>query len=88
MSASSASLAETAATTDHLTALPPGLALLYGGNRLARVPDEIAAAFRPGDHLVVVPTDGTVLHIPAAQHALVTAAVARAQAAFAALRTP
>ncbi|MCC6628561.1 MAG: aldehyde dehydrogenase family protein [Chloroflexi bacterium] len=69
-----------------VTALPAGLALLYGGDKLARVPDEVAAAFQPGDHLLVVPTDGTVLHIPAAQHRLVAAAVDRAQTAFVALR--
>lgn len=74
------------AAGDELTSLPPGMALLWGGNRLARVPDEIAAAFRPGDRLAVVQTDGAVLHIPAAQHALVAEAVARAQAAVVALR--
>jgi glutamate-5-semialdehyde dehydrogenase len=84
MNAASTGLA--GATTTTLTALPPGLTLLYGGNKLARVPDEVAAAFKPGDHLVVVPTDGAVLHIPAAQHALVAQALARAEAAFVALR--
>jgi glutamate-5-semialdehyde dehydrogenase len=69
-----------------ITAVPPGLALLYGGDQLARVPDDVAAAFQPGDQLLVVPTDGTVLHIPAAQHRLVAAAIERAQAAFVALR--
>src|SRR3712207_5201775 len=76
-----------AAPGGELTALPPGMTLLWGGNRLARVPDEIVAAFRPGDRLVVVQTDGTVLHIPAAQHALVAEAVERARAAFVALRS-
>ncbi|MGE3535958.1 MAG: aldehyde dehydrogenase family protein [Candidatus Tectimicrobiota bacterium] len=60
--------------------------LPYGGNKCTRVPEAVAAAFRPGDHLVVVQTDGTVLHIPAAQQALVAAAVARAREAFVALR--
>lgn len=73
-------------TTDVLTALAPGMPLLYGGNKFTRVPESVAVAFRPGDHLVVVQTDGAVLHIPAAQQALVAAAVARAQAAFVALR--
>lgn len=74
------------AAVDTLTGLEPGMLLPYGGNKYTRVPDEIAARFQPGDHLVVVQTDGTVLHIPAAQQALVTAAVARAQEAFVALR--
>lgn len=78
-----------AASTEPLlvTQLTPGMPLLFGGNRLTRVPAEVASAFRPGDHLVVVQTDGAVLHIPAAQQALVAAAVAEAQAAFAALRS-
>jgi glutamate-5-semialdehyde dehydrogenase len=66
MNAASTSLTESAAASDVLTTLPPGLTLPYGGNRLARVPDAVAAAFRPGDHLVVVQTTGDVLHIPAA----------------------
>ena len=56
-----------ATTAEALTALPPGMLLPYGGNKWSRVPDEVAAAFRPGDHLVVLQTDGAVLHIPSAQ---------------------
>lgn len=72
---------------DLLTALSPGMLLPYGGNRWTRVPEDIAAAFQPGDHLIVVQTDGAVLHIPAAQYALVSRAVEQAQAAFTALQS-
>lgn len=73
-------------TADMLTALSPGMLVPYGGNKYTRVPDAIAAAFQAGDHLVVVQTDGSVLHIPEAQQTLVAEAVAHARAAFVALR--
>lgn len=76
-----------AVAVDTLTGLTPGMLLPYGGNKCTRVPDEVAARFQPGDHLIVVQSDGTVLHVPAAQQALVAAAVARAEEAFVALRT-
>lgn len=72
---------------ERLTTVTPGMLIPYAGNRLTRVPEAIAAAFKAGDHLLVVPTDGTVLHVPASQQGLVTEAVGRAQAAFTALRS-
>jgi glutamate-5-semialdehyde dehydrogenase len=68
-----------------LESLPPGTQLLYGGNRLARVPDDVADAFRPGDRVTVVDADGAVLHVPAATYDAVDAAVRRAREAFARL---
>ncbi len=65
-----------------LTALTRGMQVLYGGNRLARVPDAIVAAFRPGDRLLVVDRTGEVLHVPQAAHLQATSAVERAHAAF------
>ncbi|MBM3225977.1 MAG: aldehyde dehydrogenase family protein [Candidatus Tectomicrobia bacterium] len=76
----------TTTTAEVLTTLSPGMLLPYGGNKYTRVPDEVAAAFQSGDHLVVVQTDGVVLHIPQAEQALVAKAVTRAQEAFGALR--
>jgi glutamate-5-semialdehyde dehydrogenase len=61
--------------------------VLYGGNRLTTVPDEVARAFQPGDRLVVVQTTGDVLHIARAIYEEVDAAVQRARAAFAILAT-
>ena len=49
------------------------------------VDSDLADAFRDGDHLVVVQTDGALLHIPSAEHARVSAAVTGARSAFNAL---
>jgi glutamate-5-semialdehyde dehydrogenase len=68
---------------DKLAALAPGQAIPFGGDRVAYVTPELAAAFRVGDRLVVVQETGDLLHIPAAEHAVATAAVDRGAAAFA-----
>ncbi len=73
-------------TSDRLTALAPGMAIVYGGDRVARVSDELAAAFRPGDRLVVVQSTGALLHVPAAEQRVADEAVAAATRAFASLR--
>jgi glutamate-5-semialdehyde dehydrogenase len=65
-----------------LTSLDPGTRLVYGGNRFAVVPDAIAAAFRPGDRLLVVQTTGEVLHVPQSEWQLAADAVERAHVAF------
>ncbi|MTV26739.1 aldehyde dehydrogenase family protein [Nitriliruptoraceae bacterium ZYF776] len=62
--------------------LTPGTPLLVGGDRVVRVSEELAAAFRPGDALLVVQEDGTVLHLPAAERAAARRAVDAAVAAF------
>jgi glutamate-5-semialdehyde dehydrogenase len=83
-------LAVMTATTPHqppdelLDRLEPGAAFVYAGNRVARVAPELAAAFRPGDR-VVVTDQGLLLHIPAADQAQAQLAVDQAAAAFAAL---
>ncbi|MET0274599.1 MAG: aldehyde dehydrogenase family protein, partial [Phenylobacterium sp.] len=64
-----------------LEALVPGQAIVFGGDRTAFVSPELAAAFRPGDRLLVA--EGALLHVPAAEHAIAEAAVGRAEAAFA-----
>ena len=68
-----------------LTALAPGQPIVYGGDRVTAVSAELAAAFQPGDRLVVVQSDGALLHIPAAEHALVDRAVGAAVQGFAQL---
>lgn len=67
---------------ESLDQLTPGMAIPYGGDRLARVPAELAARFVAGDRLVVVQDTGALLHIPAAQHLAAEAAVRRAHRAF------
>ena len=69
---------------EHLTA---GMPIVYGGNRVTSVPEALAAAFRPGDQLVVVQRTGDLLHIPAAEHRRVEEAVAAAATAFGQLRS-
>jgi glutamate-5-semialdehyde dehydrogenase len=65
-----------------LTRLEPGMAIVHGGDRVARVSAELAAAFRSGDRLVVVQGTGALLHVPAAEQAVADAAVGRAALAF------
>ncbi|MGA0605694.1 aldehyde dehydrogenase family protein [Phenylobacterium sp. VNQ135] len=64
-----------------LEALSPGQPIPFGGDRVAYVTPELAAAFKAGDRLLTA--DGALLHVPAAEHALVEAAVGRAATAFA-----
>ena len=72
---------------EQLTSLTAGMAIPFGGDRVTRVPEALAAAFQPGDRLIVVQETGELLHVPAATHALATAAVGRAVEAFAAMGT-
>ena len=71
--------------SEPLHALVAGERIVYGGDRVTYVGAELAAAFRPGDRLVVVHETGDLLHIPQAQHAVAGAAVGTAAAAFAAM---
>lgn len=66
-----------------LEALTVGQTIPFGGDRLAYVSPDLAAAFRPGDRLVVVQDTGDLLHVPAAEQAAAAAAVERASAAAA-----
>ncbi len=65
-----------------LARLEVGQAIPFGGDRIARVDEALAAAFRPGDRLVVVQETGSLLHIPADVHELVNQAVTGATSAF------
>ncbi len=77
-----ASAAGQAETRGRLTALSPGMAVPYGGDRLAFVSRELAAAFRTGDQLLVIQDSGALLHVPGEVQAVAHAAVGRAHAAF------
>ena len=74
-----------AARTGRLDALAPGQAIPFGGDRVAYVTPDLAAAFQPGDRLVVVQDTGDLLHIPAREATATAAAVTRASEAFAAM---
>lgn len=54
----------------------------YGGNRVTTVSAELAAAFAPGDSLIVVQDTGDLLHVPSAEQQIATGAVDRAVDAF------
>lgn len=68
-----------------LERLSAGQEILFGGNRVVRVPEALARAFAPGDQLRVVEGTGELLHIPAAEAAVARESVDRAAAAFAAM---
>jgi glutamate-5-semialdehyde dehydrogenase len=70
---------------EQLTALTPGMAIPFGGDRVTHVSEALAAAFEAGDRLIVVQESGELLHVPAAVHAVAADAVGRAAAAFAAM---
>jgi len=69
-----------------LDELKAGTPIPYGGDRLARVSEALAAAFRPGDRLIVVQETGDLLHVPADVHVQAAEAVGQAAAAFEALQ--
>ena len=68
-----------------LLTLTPGQIIPYGGDQAAVVDDAFALAFQAGDRLIVVQETGDLLRVPAATHALASAAVGRATEAFQAL---
>jgi glutamate-5-semialdehyde dehydrogenase len=65
-----------------LDRLHVGQLVPFGGDRVAVVEEQLAAAFQPGDRLVVVHDTGDLLHIPQAEHVGVRHAVDRAVEAF------
>lgn len=71
--------------TTRLSGLAAGQQIVFGGDRVAEVPADLAAAFRAGDRLIVDPNTGQLLHVPAAEHRIAGAAVDAAVAAFGAL---
>ena len=68
-----------------LASLTEGQPIVFGGDRVTHVSEELAATFVDGDRLVVVQSDGALLRIPAAEHQLVEVAVTRATSGFAQL---
>ena len=71
--------------TEQLTSLVAGMPIVYGGNQVTHVDDDLAAAFQAGDRLIVVQSSGDLLHIPAEVWDTATDAVGRAADAFAAM---
>jgi glutamate-5-semialdehyde dehydrogenase len=69
-------------STQPLTSLTAGTPLVFGGDRVTHVSEELAAAFSPGDAIVVLQDSGQVLHVPAADRAAAARAVDAASHAF------
>ncbi len=68
-----------------LESLEAGQSIIYGGNQVTAVPEDLAASFAAGDRLVVVNDTGALLHIPAAEWDIAAGAVGRASDAFLAM---
>lgn len=68
-----------------LKELTAGMPILYGGNRVKHVSEELAARFAAGDRLLIVPETGDLLHVPAVEQKVADEAVGRAFAAFQAM---
>lgn len=68
-----------------LMSLAAGQMIPYGGDRVAVVPAALAAEFVAGDRLIVVQETGDLLRVPAAEAAVVAAAVERCTRGFAEL---
>jgi glutamate-5-semialdehyde dehydrogenase len=58
--------------------LTAGQRIVFGGDRVVVVDEDLAAAFSAGDRLVVVQSTGSLLHIPAEEHGIVDLAVSNA----------
>lgn len=72
---------------DLLTNLEAGMAIVFGGNRIANVSQELAKAFIDGDRLVVVQDTGALLHIPEAAWSTASSAVDSAVKSFESMGT-
>src|SRR5580700_4286904 len=71
--------------SSQLTHITAGMPIVYAGNRVAHVSEEPANRFQNGDRLAIVQATGDLLLIPANAHAVATASVDNALAAFAAM---
>lgn len=69
-------------TVTPLSKLPAGMPIVFGGNRVLHVDEQTAAAFRPGDSIVVVDATEQLLHIPQSEARIAHAAVDAAVHAF------
>ncbi len=65
-----------------LRELTPGMPVIFAGDRVTHVSQELAAAFRPGDRVIVAQDTGDLLHIPSEVGLISSNAVKAAADAF------
>lgn len=70
------------AGANELTELTAGMPLIYNGNCVTYIPQELASKFQAGDRVVIVNTTGDLLHIPSSEQKIAANAVAGAADAF------
>jgi len=70
-----------------LTRLEAGMPIVYGGNRMVTVGEDLARAFEEGDRLVVVQDTGALLHIPSAEWEKAASSIDAAHHAFSMMGT-
>jgi glutamate-5-semialdehyde dehydrogenase len=68
-----------------LTKLDAGMPIVWGGSHVTHVDPALAAAFEPGDELIVMQHSGELLHVPAEPARIAREAVGAAASAFAAM---
>ncbi len=66
-----------------LEKLTAGMPIVWGGDRVTLVCDDLAARFVAGDRLLVMQDTGDLLHLPREAHEIAASAVTRARDAFA-----
>lgn len=70
-----------------LTSLPRGTQLLFGGDQLITVPEDVADRFQPGDSVVIAEATLEVLLVPKREKQIATDQVTRALSAFEVVRS-
>ena len=75
------------ASVSQLLTLPRGTQLLFAGDQLITVPDELADRFQPGDSVVIAEGTLEVLLIPKREKQIASEQVTRALAAFEVVRS-
>ncbi len=67
---------------ERLEQLTVGMPIAYGGDKVVRVPAELADSFQSGDRLIVLQDTGDLLHVPGSDWDTASASVGTAYEAF------
>jgi glutamate-5-semialdehyde dehydrogenase len=71
--------------TGELTELVAGTRIPFGGSRWVEIDADTASRFRPGDRMIVIQEDGSLVHVPRSVAVTVDETVSRARTAFEAM---